>query len=255
VARIELGAQNYTLMGRMNGKPSAILAVYQLPGSTAVNDSKAVQALMALMAQLKKSFPPDIDYVIALDQTKAVTEGLREIVLTLAIALVLVIIVVYLFLQGWRATLIPLLAVPVSLVGIFAAFPLFGFSINTPSMFGMVLAIGLVVDDAIVVVEVVERHIEEGMAPKDAALKAVDKFLAAARKRPEIAPPSPASRMRREGQRPCVTAHASGNRILSTDLVSAICEVNPRCHARLPAGHGGLAMSTGRERPLSPQGL
>src|SRR5271155_326873 len=173
VARIELGAQSYTLKGRMNGKPSAILAVYQLPGSNAVNDSKAVQALMA---QLKKSFPPDMDYAIALDQTKAVTEGMREIALTLGIALVLVIIVVYLFLQGWRATLIPLLAVPVSLVGTFAFFPLFGFSINTLSMFGMVLAIGLVVDDAIVVVEAVERHIEEGMAPKDAALKAMQEI-------------------------------------------------------------------------------
>jgi HAE1 family hydrophobic/amphiphilic exporter-1 len=173
VARIELGAQSYTLMGRLNGKPAALLAVYQLPGSNAVNDSQAVQALMA---QLKKSFPPDIDYVTALDQTKAVTEGMREIVLTLGIALVLVIIVVYLFLQGWRATLIPLLAVPVSLVGTFAFFPLFGFSINTLSMFGLVLAIGLVVDDAIVVVEAVERHIEEGMAPKDAALTAMQEI-------------------------------------------------------------------------------
>src|SRR6202045_2851593 len=173
VARIELGAQSYTLMGRLNGKPSAILAVYQLPGSNAVNDSKAVRALMA---QLKKSFPPDMDYVIALDQTNAVTEGIREIVLTLGIALVLVIIVVYLFLQGWRATLIPLLAVPVSLVGTFAFFPLFDFSINTLSLFGLVLAIGLVVDDAIVVVEAVERHIEEGMAPKDAALQAMQEI-------------------------------------------------------------------------------
>jgi HAE1 family hydrophobic/amphiphilic exporter-1 len=173
VARIELGAQTYTLAGRLNGKPAAALAIYQLPGSNAVNDSKAVQALMV---QLKKSFPPDMDYAIALDQTKAVTEGMREIVLTLGIALVLVIIVVYLFLQGWRATLIPLLAVPVSLVGTFAFFPLFGFSINTLSMFGMVLAIGLVVDDAIVVVEAVERHIEEGMAPKDAALKAMQEI-------------------------------------------------------------------------------
>jgi HAE1 family hydrophobic/amphiphilic exporter-1 len=173
VARVELGAQSYTLMGRLNGKPAAVLAVYQLPGSNAVNDSKAVQALMA---QLKKSFPPDMDYAIALDQTKSVTEGIREIVLTLGIALVLVIIVVYIFLQGWRATLIPLLAVPVSLVGTFAFFPLFGFSINTLSMFGMVLAIGLVVDDAIVVVEAVERHIEEGMAPKDAALKAMQEI-------------------------------------------------------------------------------
>jgi hydrophobic/amphiphilic exporter-1 (mainly G- bacteria), HAE1 family len=173
VARIELGAQSYTLAGRLNGKPAAALAIYQLPGSNAVNDSKGVQALMA---QLKKSFPPDMDYAIALDQTKGVTEGIREIVLTLGIALVLVIIVVYLFLQGWRATLIPLLAVPVSLVGTFAFFPLFGFSINTLSMFGMVLAIGLVVDDAIVVVEAVERHIEEGMAPKDAALKAMQEI-------------------------------------------------------------------------------
>jgi HAE1 family hydrophobic/amphiphilic exporter-1 len=173
VARIELGAQTYTLAGRLNGKPAAALAIYQLPGSNAVNDSKAVQALMT---QLKKSFPPDMDYAIALDQTKAVTEGMREIVLTLGIALVLVIIVVYLFLQGWRATLIPLLAVPVSLVGTFAFFPLFGFSINTLSMFGMVLAIGLVVDDAIVVVEAVERHIEEGMTPKDAALKAMQEI-------------------------------------------------------------------------------
>src|ERR1700690_135130 len=171
VARIELGAQTYTLAGRLNGKPSAILAVYQLPGSNAVNDSKGVHALME---QLKKSFPPDMDYVIALDQTNAVTEGIREIVLTLGIALVLVIIVVYLFLQGWRATLIPLLAVPVSLVGTFAFFPLFGFSINTLSMFGMVLAIGLVVDDAIVVVEAVERHIEEGMTPHDVGVKAME---------------------------------------------------------------------------------
>src|ERR1700726_3655577 len=173
VARIELGAQSYTLMGRMNGKPSAILAVYQLPGSNAVNDSKGVQALMA---QLKKSFPPDVDYPVSLDTTLAVTQGIKEIVKTLAIALVLVILVVYLFLQSWRATLIPLLAVPVSLVGTFAVFPLFGFSINTLSMFGMVLAIGLVVDDAIVVVEAVERHIEEGMAPKDATLKAMQEI-------------------------------------------------------------------------------
>src|SRR6202043_2998467 len=173
VARIELGAQSYTLMGRLNGKPAAALAVYQLPGSNAVNDSKAVQALMA---QLKKSFPPDVDYPVSLDTTLAVTQGIKEIVKTLAIALVLVILVVYLFLQSWRATLIPLLAVPVSLVGTFAVFPLFGFSINTLSMFGMVLAIGLVVDDAIVVVEAVERHIEEGMAPKDATLKAMQEI-------------------------------------------------------------------------------
>ena len=108
--------------------------------------------------------------------TRAVSEGIKEIIETLVIALALVIFVVYVFLQGWRATLIPLLAVPVSLVGTFALFPLFGFSINTLSLFGLVLAIGLVVDDAIVVVEGVERHIEEGMAPKDAALKAMEEL-------------------------------------------------------------------------------
>ena len=173
VARIELGVQSYTLMGRLNGKPSAILAVYQLPGSNAVDDAAGVEALMA---QWKGRFPADMDYAISLDQTQSVTEGIREILITLIIALVLVIIVVYIFLQGWRATLIPMLAVPVSLIGTFAFFPLFGFSINTLSMFGLVLAIGLVVDDAIVVVEAVERHIEEGLAPKAAALKAMEEI-------------------------------------------------------------------------------
>src|SRR5436309_12241272 len=113
------------------------------------------------MTDLKKRFPQDLDYVISLDTTRAVTEGIREIILTLVIAIVLVTFVVYVFLQGWRATLIPLLAVPVSLVGTFVLFPLFGFSINTLSLFGLVLAIGLVIDDAIVVVEGVQRHIEE----------------------------------------------------------------------------------------------
>ncbi|HTU34921.1 MAG TPA: multidrug efflux RND transporter permease subunit [Candidatus Acidoferrum sp.] len=173
VARIELGVQSYTLMGRLNGKPSAILAIYQLPGSNAVNDAQGVRTLMA---QWKDRFPPDMTYAISLDQTRAVTEGMREILITLLIALALVIIVVYLFLQGWRATLIPLLAVPVSLVGTFAFFPLFGFSINTLSMFGLVLAIGLVVDDAIVVVEAVERHIEEGSDPKEAAVLAMEEI-------------------------------------------------------------------------------
>ena len=128
------------------------------------------------MEQLKQRFPEDLDFVVALDTTRSVTEGIKEIINTLLIALVLVIFVVYLFLQGWRATLIPLLAVPVSLVGTFILFPLFGFSINTLSLFGLVLAIGLVVDDAIVVVEGVERHIEEGLTPKNAALKAMEEL-------------------------------------------------------------------------------
>src|SRR6267142_2111463 len=170
VARVELGAQNYSVVGRLNGKPVAIIAAYQLPGSNAV---QAADALKKMMAEAKTRFPGDIDYVTSLDTTLAVTQGIKEIVITLGIAIILVIIVVYIFLQGWRATLIPLLAVPVSLVGTFIFFPLFGFSINTLSLFGLVLAIGLVVDDAIVVVEAVEHHIEEGMSPKDATFQAM----------------------------------------------------------------------------------
>ena len=128
------------------------------------------------MAQLKQRFPEDLDFIIPLDTTLSVTEGMKEIVVTLLVALALVILVVFIFLQGLRATLIPLLAVPVSLVGTFVLFPLFGFSINTLSLFGLVLAIGLVVDDAIVVVEGVERHIEEGMTPKNAALAAMEEL-------------------------------------------------------------------------------
>src|SRR6204780_2051517 len=152
VARTELGAQSYSLESRLNGKPSAILAIYQLPGSNAV---QTVAGVRKLLAQMKQSFPEDIDYAISLDQTKPVTEGMKEIAETLVIAIALVIFVVYLFLQDWRSTLIPMLAVPVSLIGTFMLFPIFGFSINTLSLFGLVLAIGLGVDDAIVVVEAV----------------------------------------------------------------------------------------------------
>src|SRR6202453_1851306 len=154
VARVELGTQDYSLMARLNGKPSAAIAVYQLPGTNAV---QTVEGVRKLMAQMKQRFPQDIDYTVSLDQTLPVTEGMKEILWTLVIAIVLVIFVVYLFLQDWRATLIPMLAVPVSLVG-------------------LVLAIGLVVDDAIVVVEGIQHHIEEGLSPKDAALKAMQEL-------------------------------------------------------------------------------
>jgi len=173
VARIELGSQDYSIAGRFNGKPSAVVAVYQLPGSNAV---EAANGVKKLVAKLSERFPEDLNATVALDTTRSVTQGMKEIVETLLIALGLVILVVFLFLQGWRATLIPLLAVPVSLVGTFVLFPLFGFSINTLSLFGLVLAIGLVVDDAIVVVEGVERHIEEGLNPKEAALKAMQEL-------------------------------------------------------------------------------
>jgi HAE1 family hydrophobic/amphiphilic exporter-1 len=171
VARIELGAQDYSMQSRANGKPSAMIALYQLPGSNAV---QAVKNARAEMEKLSARFPQNVNYVVSLDTTRAVNAGIKEIVETLVIALLLVMLVVYIFLQSWRATLIPLLAVPVSLIGTFALFPALGFSINTLSLFGLVLAIGLVVDDAIVVVEAVEHHIAEGMSPKDASFKAME---------------------------------------------------------------------------------
>ena len=171
VARIELGAQTYSQQGRLNGKPAALIALYQMPGANAID---AALGAKQVMERIKEGFPPDLDYVVALDTTLSISEGIKEIKSTLFEAIVLVIIVVFLFLQGWRATLIPLLAVPVSLVGTFMFFPMFGFSINTLSLFGLVLAIGLVVDDAIVVVEAVEHHIEHGLTPKEATLKAME---------------------------------------------------------------------------------
>ena len=170
VARIELGDQAYTISGRYNQNPSGVMAIYQLPGSNAVETARAVSQRMK---ELSATFPPSISYTIPLDTTKAVTAGIREILFTLFEALGLVVLVVFVFLQGWRATLIPLLAVPVSLIGTFIIFPALGFSINTLSLFGLVLAIGLVVDDAIIVVEAVEHHIDEGMDPKSATEKAM----------------------------------------------------------------------------------
>jgi multidrug efflux pump len=171
VARIELGALNYQQIGRVNGQPGVGVAVFQAPGSNALAVAGGVRQVMN---DLQGRFPSDLSYTYTLDTTQPVSEGIKEIVKTLAEALVLVIIVVFLFLQNWRATLIPMLAVPVSLIGTFVVFPMLGFSINTLSLFGLVLAIGLVVDDAIVVVEAVEHHIEEGMSPKDATLRAME---------------------------------------------------------------------------------
>jgi len=170
VSRVELGALSYNQSGRFNGRPAALVAVYPTPGANALTVADGVKAMME---QLKERFPNDLDYKIGLDTTLPVTEGMKEIATTLVEAMILVTLVVFLFLQNWRATLIPLIAVPVSLIGTFALFPFLGFSINTLSLFGLVLAIGLVVDDAIVVVEAVEHHIEEGMSPRDATLKAM----------------------------------------------------------------------------------
>src|SRR5229473_2834377 len=170
VSRIELGALNYQQISRVNGQPGTGIGVFQMPGSNALDVAAAVKKTMA---ELSQRFPPDITYNYPIDTTLPVTEGIREILITLGEALLLVLFVVYLFLQNWRATFIPMAAVPVSLIGTFAVFPLLGFSINTLSLFGLVLAIGLVVDDAIVVVEAVQRHIEQGLSPRDATLQAM----------------------------------------------------------------------------------
>jgi HAE1 family hydrophobic/amphiphilic exporter-1 len=171
VARIELGTQIYNLSARYNKAPAGMMAVYQLPGSNAVETAAAVNKRLK---ELSATFPTGLRYDVPLDTTKAVTAGIHEILITLFEALALVVLVVFVFLQGWRATLIPLLAVPVSLVGTFLVFPLLGFSINTLSLFGLVLAIGLVVDDAIIVVEAVEHLIDQGMTPQEATYKAME---------------------------------------------------------------------------------
>jgi hydrophobic/amphiphilic exporter-1 (mainly G- bacteria), HAE1 family len=176
VARIELGAEIYTQQSLINGKPAAFLLLYQNPGSNAL---EAANLAKARMAELARRFPQDMQERLVLDTTVPVTEGAREIIKTLLEAIALVVLVVFIFLQSWRATLIPILTIPVSLVGAFMFFPAFGFSTNTLSLLGLVLAVGLVVDDAIVVVEAIEAKIEQGHSPRDAAIKAMDEVSGA----------------------------------------------------------------------------
>jgi HAE1 family hydrophobic/amphiphilic exporter-1 len=171
VARLELGTMLYNAVGRHDGTPSAVIAVFQIPGTNALQVANNIKATME---ELSKRFPRDMEYLVSLDTTLPVTEGINEIVVTLFEAVALVIIVVFVFLQNWRATLIPLMTVPVSLIGAFIFFPMLGFSINVLSLLGLVLAIGIVVDDAIVVVEAVMHHIEHGMSPKEATIKAME---------------------------------------------------------------------------------
>ena len=170
VARIELGTQNYLVRTRTNGSPSAVIQIFQLPDA---NGLAVAEQVLATVKRLSARFPEDLDYQVSLDTTKPITAGIREIVITLFQAVGLVILVVFVFLQSFRSTLIPTLTVPVSLIGAFAVFPLLGFSINTLSLLGLVLAIGLVVDDAIVVVEAVSTKIAEGLTPKDATIEAM----------------------------------------------------------------------------------
>jgi HAE1 family hydrophobic/amphiphilic exporter-1 len=170
IGRLELGMENYNSFSRLNSKSASTIVVYQMPGSNALEVAELVEKTMA---ELNTRFPEDLRYDVALNTTRAVSVGIEEIIHTLFEAVFLVIIVVFLFLQDWRATLIPLLTVPVSLIGTFIIFPLLGFSVNVLSLLGLVLAIGLVVDDAIVVVEAVMHNIEHGMNPKEATQKAM----------------------------------------------------------------------------------
>ena len=171
VSSVELGAKDYNVSSYLDGKPAVALAIFQLPGSNAVKTAHEVRALMAV---LSRSFPVDLKYAIVYDPTQFIEQSVEAVIHTLFEAVVLVLIVVLVFLQTWRATIIPLLAVPVSLIGTFAVMACFGFSLNNLSLFGLVLAIGIVVDDAIVVVEAVEHNIELGMQPKEATQKAMD---------------------------------------------------------------------------------
>src|SRR6516225_7896832 len=171
VGRTELGAKSYSVTSYLDGKPAVALAIFQLPGSNAVRTAHAVRALMQ---ELSKSFPLGLEYTIVYDPTQFIEQSVEAVIHTLFEAVILVLIVVLVFLQTWRATIIPLLAVPVSLIGTFAVMAVFGFSLNNLSLFGLVLAIGIVVDDAIVVVEAVEHNIEQGMPPKEATQKAMD---------------------------------------------------------------------------------
>jgi HAE1 family hydrophobic/amphiphilic exporter-1 len=175
IARVELGVETYNAFTRLNGKPCAMIALYQAPGSNAV---ALAQQVRQTMAELARSFPMSMQYDISLDTTEAITAGINEIVVTLVIALILVILVVYVFIQDWRAALIPTIAIPVSLIGAFIVFPLIGFTINVLSLLGLVLAIGIVVDDAIVVVEAVQVNIENGMPPKQATQAAMKEVTA-----------------------------------------------------------------------------
>ena len=170
VGRTQLGSENYRSFGRLDGQPAGVLAVYLLPGA---NQLKSAEGIYETLDELKQFFPPDMDYKITYDTTPAVEASIESIVHTLIEAFILVTLVVFIFLQSVRATLIPLLTVPVSLIGTFIFFPMLGFSLNTLTMFGLVLAIGIVVDDAIVVVEAVMHHIEHGKTPKEATVQAM----------------------------------------------------------------------------------
>ena len=232
VARLELGAENYTQQAYGNGVPATLVGLYQVPGSNALD---AANRAKATMARLAERFPSDMHVDLTLDTTVPVTEGAKEIVITLLEAIGLVILVVFVFLQNWRATLIPILTIPVSLVGTFLFFPMLGFTINQLSLLGLVLAVGLVVDDAIVVVEAIEAKIEQGLSPRDAALQAMDEVSGAlvgiALVLSSVFIPAALHRRHHRVALPAVRAH---HRVLGPDLRLQRAHAEPRARRAHP---------------------
>ncbi len=173
---VEQGGKDYTISSMFNGKPCATIAIYQLPGANALSVAEAVQAKMDALKNSRGDWPADLTYDIAFDTTRFVEASIEEVYTTILIAVILVVLVIFVFLQDWRATIVPVIAIPVSLVGTFAIMAGLGFSLNMLSLFGIVLAIGVVVDDAIVVVENASRHIADGLNPKEATIKAMNEM-------------------------------------------------------------------------------
>ena len=176
VARVELAAQDYSSNSYLDRDPAVALGVFQRPGSNAL---ATAQAIRKTMEEISKRFPPGMKYTIVYDPTQFIQQSVDAVESTIFEAMILVVLVVMLFLQTWRAAVIPIMAIPVSLIGTFFVMSMFGFTLNNLSLFGLVLAIGIVVDDAIVVVENVERNIEAGLSPREAAIKSMDEVGAA----------------------------------------------------------------------------
>ena len=253
IGRAELGSQDYNSFGRLNGKPGGAMAVYLLPGA---NQLKAAETIYETMEHAKALFPPDMDYKIVYDTTPAVEASIHEILKTFVEALILVTLVVFIFLQNIRATIIPLITIPVSLIGTFIFFPLLGFSLNTLSMFGLVLAIGIVVDDAIVVVEAVIHHLEHGLAPREATLQGHGGGLGAGhRDRPHplggVCPRGPARRPGRQH----VQAVRADHRHFGAALGLQCAVADSRAVRHAPQGAASHARTAGGFLPRLQQGL
>ena len=235
VARIELGAQGYDQTCTLDGKPSVALSIYQLPGSNALETAEAGPRQDGGAA--RRAFPQGVDYAIVYDTTPFISESISEVFKTLRDAVILVAVVVLLFLQNWRSAIIPLVAVPVAIIGTFAVMAALGFSLNNLTLFGLVLAIGIVVDDAIVVVEAVEHHIEHGLSPREATIKAMEQVSGPGhRGRPGAERGVRAVRVHRRHHRAVLPAVRADDRRLDADLGVQLADAQP--------GAGGAAAAS-----------